>query len=253
MFKIESYEVLPSQVGKGLTVGDVVIGCGRITSIELPAKNTNLKQIAEADGLSLGYKPIAPSALTPNAQFSIEYNTFDLANANNYVLFISKDDKIELVKNTSQITEMFDLTGEDAELLDKYIGNLANTRNLSMLKTTDLDGEEFMFFVNKIDETMMDYYFSNNREASIQTYAGMMRSPELMAEIESHNFIKMFLIGLVKACQDRYNTIHRDKVLCKLAKELCEIRYWDDGVLLSPSIKDIEDFMNEMKNQILVR
>lgn len=252
MFKIESYEVLPSQVGKGLSVGDVTIGCGRITSIELP-KNATLKQVAEADGLSLGYKPATPSTLVQNAQPVIAYNTENLSNANNYVLFIEKGDDVTMVTNTSQITEIFDLTEEDAELLDKYIGNLASTRNLSMVKTEDLDGNEFMFFVNKIDETMMDYYFSGNKEAALQTYAGMVRSPELMAEIESHNFIKMFLIGLVKTCQDRYNTVHRDKVLCKLAKELCSIKYWDDGALLSPSIKDIEDFMNEMKNQILVR
>lgn len=252
MFKIESVDILPSQVGKGLQIGDAVIGCARITEISLP-EGATLKQVAEADGLVLGYKMGEPSKVVPNQRPNVEFNTKDLSTADNYVLVIIKDDETTVVTHGSQITELFDLPEEDAEQLMLYIGDLAKSRNLSMITTEDLDESPFIFFVNAFDETMMDFYLNNNQEALFQQYMGLMHSPEFLAEMENHNFIKMFLVGLVKASQDRYNSIHRDKVLCDLAKELCNIRYWNDGKLLKPSVKDIEDFMNEMKNQIVVQ
>ena len=168
-------------------------------------------------------------------------------------IFYDEEKETNVVTSCKQITELFDLPDEDAEALTTYIGELATSRNLNMVQTEDLDGNPFFFFVNTFDQDMLELYLDDDQDGLFNNFVGLTKSPEYHSELMNHNFIKMFLVGLVKASQDRYNSIHRDKVLCDLAKELCNIRYWNDGKLLKPSVKDIEDFMNEMKNQIIVQ
>ena len=60
----------------------------------------------------------------------------------------------------------------------------------------------------------------------------------------------MFLVALLNAGQDRYNKVHRDDVLYEVADKLKSISYFEDGVLLNPSVADIEDFCNKIKSVI---
>ena len=254
MFNIKNVEVLTSQVGRGLKIGNTTLGCAKITEIELP-EGATLKQIAEADGITLGYK-VSDNRNTdaPNEHAKIEFNTTDLTTAVNYVLVTIDDEEKEtnVVTSCKQITELFDLPDEDAEALTTYIGELATSRNLNMVQTEDLDGNPFFFFVNTFDQDMLELYLDDDQDGLFNNFVGLTQSPEYHSELMNHNFIKMFLVGLIKANQDRYNTTHRDKVLCDIAKQLRSIRYWEDGRLLAPSIKDIEDFITEIKNQIVI-
>lgn len=252
MFNIKTVDVLKSKTGKGLKIGNRMIGCARITEIELP-EGATLKQVAEADGLTLSYDMVNPSNIVPNQRPNIDFNTKDLTKADNYVLvIIDEDETTTVVTHCSQITELFDLPEEDGDALMKYIGDLAATRNLAMLTTEDLDDNPFFFFVNIFDQTMFELYLKNDQENLLANYVQLSRSPEFYAELTSHNFIKMFLVGVVKASQDRYNQTHRDKILCDIAKQIRSIRYWDDGKLLAPSMKDCEDYFTEIKNQIII-
>lgn len=252
MFNIKTVDVLKSKTGKGLKIGNRMIGCARITEIELP-EGATLKQVAEADGLTLSYDMVNPSNIVPNQRPNIDFNTKDLTKADNYVLvIIDEDETTTVVTHCSQITELFDLPEEDGDALMKYIGDLAATRNLAMLTTEDLDDNPFFFFVNTFDQTMFELYLKNDQENLFANYVQLSRSPEFYAELTSHNFIKMFLVGVVKASQDRYNQTHRDKILCDIAKQIRSIRYWDDGKLLAPSMKDCEDYFTEIKNQIII-
>ena len=252
MFNIKTVDVLTSKTGKGLTIGNRTIGCARITEIELP-EGATLKQVAEADGLTLSYDMTDPSNIVPNQRPNIEFNTKDLTKADNYVLvIIGEDDTVNVVTHCSQITELFDLPEEDGNALMTYIGDLASSRNLVMMTTENLDEEPFFFFVNAFDQSMFELFLKNDKDALFNNYVNLSRSPEFYAELTSHNFIKMLLVGIVKASQDRYNSTHRDKVLCDIANQLRGIRYWNDGRLLAPSVKDIEDFFTEIKNQIII-
>lgn len=253
MFNIKTVDVLTTaHTGKGLKIGNTVIGCARIVDIELPAGVT-LKQIAEADGITLGYDLSNPSSIVPNQRPNVEFNTKDLSNASNYVLVtIGEDNTTTVITHCKQITDLFDLPEEDGDALMKYVGDLASSRNLDMVMTEDLDNNPFFFFVNQFDESMFELYLKDDQENLFKHYVQLSQSPEFYAELTNHNFIKMLLIGIVKASQDRYNASHRDKVLCDIAKQLRDIRYWNDGNLLAPSIKDIDDFFTEIKNQITI-
>lgn len=258
MFKIKEVEPLLSKTGMGIKIGNVTVGCAKITGIEIPT-NTTLKQIAQADGLVFGYKMGDPSNIVPNQRPSIIFDVNNIDAANNYVLVVISEGededtpKIDVVTSASQITTLFNLPEEDVAKMEQYIGELANRGQLSKIDTEDLEGNPFFFFVNKIDEKMMDLYYENNQDALFQNYVGMTQSPEFMAEYGNDNFIKMLMVGIIKASQDRYNFIHRDQKLKEIADSLTKIRYWNDGVLLKPSVKDIEDFMGEIKNQIVVQ
>lgn len=257
MFTIKKVDLITSQTGRGIRIGNVVLGCARIVEVELP-EDVTLLEVAKADGLTLPYSLKQPTI--PDDEIGeegekavVEFDEESILNGSNYVLVtINENDEVEVVGNWGQITDLFELPASDAENLKKNISKLAESRNLFIKNAEDLEGNSFFFFVNQFDEEILGYHYDDDADKVLQTYMALQQSREYLTEISTHNFIKMLLVGLVKTSQDRYNDIHRDKVLLDAAKLISGIRYWNDGNLLKPSIKDVEDFITEIKNRIVI-
>lgn len=257
MFNIKEVKPLLSKTGMGIKIGNVTVGCAKISSIDLP-EDTTLEKVAQADGLVLRYSINESNGDGSEQKPTVAFDSTNISGANNYVLVLIADEdtetpRIEVITDASQITTLFNLPDTDSSIMDQYIGELADRGQLTKIDTEDLEGNHFFFFVNKIDEKMMDLYYEDEQEALLQNYIGMTQSPEFMAEYSNDDFIKMLMVGIIKASQDRYNFIHRDQELKNIANMMTAIRYWNDGALLKPSVKDIEDFMVEVKNQIVVQ
>lgn len=258
---------LPTRAGNGLKVGDVELGCARIATVEL-GEGTTLLDCAK-EGMCLGYHPekvpvtaTDPSADTPEPRTVLVLETENLDRANNYVLVIvdPKDNSTSVVLNTADITNLYGLPVEDADTMNNYIEALAHQRNLTMVRYTDEStGEESFFFTNQFDREINedilaadDPGIEGDAEVAAAKYFQLMNSPQFRSELETHNFIKLFVVDLVHAGENRYNKLHRDDVIEGIAAELCKVTYWCDGVLCCPSIADIEDYMNHIKGNIRV-
>lgn len=266
-FTVTGVSTLPTRVGDGLKVGDVELGCARIASVEMEEGKTLLDYARE--GMCLGYRldKVTPESNDPTAEAPAPRNVLrllgdDLGAANNYVLVIvdPKDNSTSVVLNTLDITNLYGLPEEDAENMNKYIEALAHQRNLSLVRYTDgTTGEEAFFFTNQFDREINedilagdDPEIEGDAEIAAAKYLQLMNSPQFRSELETHNFIKLFVVDLVHAGENRYNKLHRDDVIDEIAAKMCEITYWCDGVLCVPSIADIEDYMNHIKGGIRV-
>ncbi|MCM1219759.1 MAG: hypothetical protein NC548_35200 [Lachnospiraceae bacterium] len=266
-FTVTGVTTLPTRAGNGLKVGDVELGCARIANVELEEGVTLLDCARE--GLCLGYhpdkvpvEPVNPEADTPQPRTILALETENLDRANNYVLVIvdPKTNSTSVVLNTLDITNLYELPEEDAKTMNEYIEALANQRNLTLIRYTDgSTGEESFFFTNQFDRELNedilasdDPEIEGDAEIAAAKYLQLMNSPQFRSELETHNFIKMFVVDLVHAGENRYNKLHRDDVIEELAAKLCQITYWCDGVLCVPSIADIEDYMNHIKGDIRV-
>lgn len=269
-FTVTGVSTLPTRLGDGLKVGDVELGCARIANIEMEEGRT-LRDYAK-EGMCLGYQldkkvpvctnPDADSAERPAPINVLNLLTDSLDTANNYVLVIvdPKDNSTSVVLNTLDITNLYGLPEEDAENMNKYIEALAHQRNLSLVRYTDgATGEEAFFFTNQFDREINedilasdDPEIEGDAEIAATKYIQLMNSPQFRSELETHNFIKLFVVDLVHAGENRYNKLHRDDVIEGIAATLCGVTYWCDGVLCNPSIADIENYMDIIKGNIRV-
>lgn len=241
MFNINSVEIIPSQLGSGLKIKDFEVGCARIVDVELD-NNT-----PEENGLSLGYM------LIENEGDNVLYFEEDIKNANNYVLVKIENGTTTTLTNSKDICDIFELPETDAEILAQYIGALATDRQLVMKQTKDLNGDDLMFFTNSFDNELTQDYINGDIDAATSKYLSFMSSADYRAEHSSHNFIKMFLIAIITACQDRYNKVYRGDALEQAANILRNIKFWNDGQLCNPSILDIENYINDIKSIIRVQ
>lgn len=265
-FTVTGVATLPTRAGNGLKVGDVELGCARIASIEMEEGKTLMDYVRE--GMCLGYKlkKVDAEVTDPAAEAPAPITALDLVEeiekASNYVLVIvdPKDNTTSVVLNTLDITNLYGLPEEDAATMNEYIEALAHQRNLEMVRYTDgTTGEEAFFFTNKFDREVNedvladgDPEIEGDAQVAASKYIQLMNSANFRAELESHNFIKMLVLDLVKAGEDRYNKLHRDEAINDIIARLCGITYWCDGVLRVPSIADIDNYMDIIKNGIRI-
>ena len=242
MFNIKEVTVLPSKTGNGLQINDLIIGCAQIVDVEVE-ENATLEGCMKEGLLSAGMI----LRETEDGNQELQFVTDSLKNSFNYVLVSIKDSECSIINNASEFGEIFGLPEDDIEMLGQYIGALAEDRNLVMNIVNDT-----MVFTNNFHMALTyDHFHGNDKDATVKFIRAYER-PEFRAEISSHNFIKMFLIALITAAQDRYNKVNREETLYKVAKELTNIKYWDDGKLLNPSIADVEEFLDKIKSIIRV-
>lgn len=249
--KIEEIAILSSKTGDGLKVGDNTIGCAKITKLKLEDGKTLTDYVVE--GLNLDYVPTSQDDGSTKIVF-----TEDLKSAANYTLFI-RDDKTgatSVVLSTLDITNLFNLPKEDAAQMDKYLSALANQRQLEMVRYTELGTEEpAIFFTNQFDreinEMILDTETSDKE--TWQVYNSMLSNPEFRTELTTDNFIKMFLMSVVRSGQDRYNKLHRDDIIKEVAGKLTQITYWEDGELRNPSVKDINNYLTDITGNIRIQ
>lgn len=263
-FSVKEIDILDSKVGPGLKIGDYTFGCARITQITMEGGKT-LKDYA-LEGMCLGYKatteavkPDESSAVQKPAAKTVMVLNTDALNtapyANNYVLF-SKDVEggVSIIHNTADLVQLFQLPNKDAEEMDKYIGMLAGQRNLDMVRYVDLEtGTDSIMFVNLFDREVVEAILDDDNSQAANSFVSMMRSAEFRSELENHNFIKLMVMSVAQTGQDRYNKLNRDDVLAEMAKTFSSIRYWKEGNLCVPSVKDINDYMDQMKEQIRIQ
>ena len=266
-FSVKEIDILDSKVGPGLKIGDYTFGCARITQIAME-EGKALKDYA-LEGMCLGYKAMAETVKTDGssaAQTTSAANvkTITVLNtdalntapyANNYVLF-SKDAEgaVSIIHNTADLVQLFQLPDKDAEEMDKYIGMLAGQRNLDMVRYVDLEtGTDSIMFVNLFDREVVEAILDDDNAQATNSFVSMMRSAEFRSELENHNFIKLMVMSVAQTGQDRYNKLNRDDVLAEMAKTFSSIRYWKEGNLCVPSVKDINDYMDQMKEQIRIQ
>lgn len=243
MFKIKELTVLPSSAGNGIPINDITIGCAKIVDVNLD-EGVTLEECMKDGILSAGMELVSS---TEGGQ-ELKFVTDSLENAYNYVLVtIDKAGVCDVINGAEDIVKIFNLHEEDAEMLGKYIGALAEDRGLVM---NIVDGT--MVFTNSFHMELTYDYFDDDIKSATAKYVNSMLKAEFRAEITSHNFIKMFLIALITAAQDRYNKVNREETLYKVAEELVNIKYWKDGKLLNPSIADVEEFFEKIKSIIRV-
>lgn len=250
---VEEIAILSSQTGDGLKVGDKVIGCAKITKLKFEDDKT-LTDYAK-EGLNLGYGIVNAAEEGQNPKVEI---ADDLSGSSNYVLFIrdTTTGDTSVVINTLDLTNLFNLPSEDAVQMDKYLSLLANQRQLNMVRYTTLSsGEDAIFFTNQFDREMNEMLLDDETsdEETLRVYTGMLQRSEFRTELMTDNFIKIFLMSIVQTGQNRYNKLYKDDVIKKVADTLCEVTYWEDGVLYAPSVKDIDDFLEDVKKQIRIR
>lgn len=247
MFKIKTVSVIPSQIGNGLKIGDTIIGCAKITNVDFGTNEDGSDNIfidaMEENGLVVGINNI-------NENHNVLFNNETLENSKNFVLVSEKNGEVSVITDTKMITDIFGLPDEDAEMLSKYIGVLAESKQLIMKTAEDLDGNEFMFFVNSLDDEISSDFYEGEIETASNKYVSMLSHSQYYADYNSDNFIKMFLIGLINAGQDRYNKVHREDILVEVAEKLKSIKYFDNGELCTPSIADVEEFCDKIKSII---
>lgn len=250
-FTVKQIAILQAKTGEGLRVDDKVIGCAKITSIDTE-NGASLEEFAK-EGICLGYE------LTDD-KTSLTLNKEDIAKGVNYVMFIrepgeeGKPGPISTVLNTLDITKAFGLPDADAEMMEKYLGALANQRGLQLVHYTDMEsGTNSMMFVNQFDRELNDMVLAGDTKEATNTYQSMLANPEYRTELQTDNFIRLFVMAVVQAGQDRYNKLHRTDVIEKVAKLIAGIKYWEDGVLHTPSVKDVNDFVEEIKEYIEVK
>lgn len=253
MFKITKVDIIPTQAGRGLRIRDFEIGCARIVEADFGNEyndtNDDFVEILEKTGLSVGC-----SAYNDEEDGDKLLFDKDLSNAKNYVLVkIDNDGQVYTINTAMDICHIFDLPESDADMLDKYIGALANDRQLVMGSAKDDNENPIMFFTNKVDAEITKDYINGELEDATKKYFGIMSSADYRAEYISDNFIKMFLIAIITSSQDRYNKVHRDETLREIANMLMSIDYWHDGQLCNPSILDIENYINDIKSVIRVK
>jgi len=261
-FTVNGIQILNSQVGEGIRIGDKTIGTAYITSATFEEGKT-LEDFAK-EGMVVGYEMAQPAqgeegGVTSPADL-MKLNFDDISGATNYVLFIREPQNEDgtpgncsIVLNTKDITRAFGLPDEDAETMRRYLGMTAKQRQLEVVDYTDLDtGEPAIFFVNKFDREIVDAMLDNDHQAAVTSYQNMLVSSEFRSQLITHSFIKTFLMVIVQAGQDRYNKIYRDDNIEKAAKILSGITYWKDGVLHSPSVKDINDYAQEVTEHIII-
>lgn len=258
---------LPTRMGNGLKVGNVEIGCARIVNVELEEGKTLLDCAKE--GMCLGYTlekvtPASndPTADTPAPVNELRLNEDDLGSANNYVLVIvdPATNETSVVLNTTDITNLYGLPEEDARTMNEYIDALAHQRNLTMVRYTDgATGEEAFFFTNQFDREVNedvladgDPEIEGDAKIAAGKYIQLLNTPQYRSELETHNFIKLFVVDLVRAGEDRYNKLHRDTAIDNIIAEICGITYWCDGTLCRPSIADVDNYMDIIKNGIRI-
>ncbi|WP_347281418.1 hypothetical protein [Turicimonas muris] len=180
----------------------------------------------------------------------------DAPGANNYALFYADNETgdTSIIHDTGDLVELFNLPESDAAELDKYIGMLAEQRNLELVRYVDIeDDKEAIIFVNQFDREIVESVLDDDAVAAGASYMNMLRSPEFRTDLETHNFIKLMVISVAQTGQDRYNKLTRDDVLAEMAKTFSSIRYWKDGELRVPSVKDINDYMDQIKEQIRIQ
>lgn len=252
MFKISKVSVLPTQAGNGLKIKDFEIGCARIVGIE--SDGEEFDKTVEDAGLTLGFTMPHIDGTKPEPEEKpVLFFEDSIENAKNYVLVkIDSNNEVSVINSAQDICDMFDLPEEDVKTLNLYMGALASDRQLKLNVVKDTDGEDVMFFTNLIDVEIMREYHDGELEIATAKYLNIMGSPDYRAEYFSDNFIKMFLISIITACQDRYNKVHRDDVLREVASILSSITYWHDGQLYKPSILDMENYINDIKGTIRV-
>lgn len=249
---VREIDILSSKVGPGLKIGDNTFGCARITAAELEDGKT-LRDCA-LEGLCLGYKGILTGE-GKDQKPEIVLDETDISAASNYVLFYQNDENgASVIHNTTDLVKLFKLPETDAVELDKYLDMLADQRNLELTRYMDKDtNTEALMFVNKFDREIIETVLDEGGKAAVPMYNGMMQSSEFRSELTSHNFIKMFVMSIVQTGQDRYNKLNRDDVLLELARSFSSITYWKEGELRVPSVKDINDYMDTIRENIFIQ
>lgn len=252
MFKITRVNILPSKAGNGLKIRDFEIGCAKIVEVEEVKEEGSEKEpmtfdeLLESTGFSVGYTVSMDAEEGPKVLFDSDFE-----DAKNYVLVMITKDGVSIITSTKEICDIFGLSDDDVEMLTKYIGALANDRQLSMQYLESEQGP-IMFFRNKVDVDITRNYLDGELDDAVQGALSIMRTSDFMTEYVSDSFIKLFLIALIKACQDRYNKVNRDDMLRQIAAYLEGITYWDDGQLYHSSILDIENYINDIKGVIRI-
>ena len=244
-FTIKEVEVLTSQTGNGIKIGDKFIGCAMITNIE-----GDVRQPEFSKEVSVVQNP-------ETRETTVSVDGDDIASGRNYVLVAVDGEadysEVSIISTALDFTRIFGLPDEDAKTFDNYLPLLAEQRALKEVKYYDPEREEeCFFFVNKYDSEIMEAFLRGDDKFVIESYVNTMRNPQFKAELSTHNFIKMMVISLVEAGENRYNKCHRDDVLIDVAKQLSEITYWENGVLNTPSVLDIDKFVTNIKSQIRV-
>jgi hypothetical protein len=251
--KVDQVAILSSNTGEGLKVGDKTIGCAKITQLTLEDGKT-LQDYAK-EGLCLGYKPVKiENGEGENPSVEIQLID-DLKAGANYVIFIRDGEEVSIVLNTLDFTRLFQLPDEDAAQMDKYLGMLAKQRQLEMLRYEDIEtGEESIFFVNQFDREINELVLDEETDAAtaVNVYNNMVANVEFRTELQTDNFIKMFLMTIVQTGQDRYNKLHKTDIVKEVAEKLATVTYWKDGVLYKPSVKDINDLLTDVSDNIRI-
>lgn len=263
-----------SKLDEGIPFSHYTIGCARVASIHFE-ENETLESYKDS-GMVFDVK-IADSE--PNNQNTsleevenrmIAEFDFDkgLSNARNYILYVINNDKdsedageTSIIGNMADIVEIFNLPKEEIPQLEKNLPILLEQRQLCMVTYTDpIRNEECMMFVPDFDAEITEHILTddvNEKNVAARKVQNMMNSgnpgtADYRTQLTSHSFIKMMLYTLMETGQKRYNHYHCDAVLTQVSSILSNITYYEGGELKTPTLSDMEAYLNMIKKGIKV-
>ena len=249
MIEITGVNILKSKLGHGLKINDIEVGVATITSIE------DEERLLTSDTFVKGFGIVPKSTEDPSSGISVEFKD-DLKDAKNYVLVTVDDsDNVSIIHSPAELCDIFEI--EDKDDIDKfnnYLPYLAGERQLTMFTNESIlyNGEPVMFFVNNIDLEIMYALSDGDNDKAEEIAKSIYMNSQYRSEYDTDNFIKLFLIAIVDACQNRYNIVNKDAVLKDVADMLSGITYWKDGQLGKSTVADIDDYIATIKTMIKV-
>lgn len=266
-FSVNQVAILSSQTGDGLKIGDKIMGCAIITDIEME-KGTTLEEYVKK-GMIATWKDNRVLHKKDDPDYELKDETkpaiwLDMSalrpedctvSAPNYVLFVKDTvtNEVSVILNTLDITQVFGLPDEDAVNMDKHLGGLAMQKGLCLVRYTDLrtDTESF-FFTNQFDREVNDALLLDEVDDAVRSVNAAKDNPDYWSQLVSDNFIKLCLMAVVQTGQARYNKLNKEKAIEQAAEILSNITYWEDGVLYKPSVKDINQYLEDVSGNIRI-
>lgn len=244
-----------SRLDEGIAIGNTIIGVAQVSKIKLEPGET-LESYKDSGMVFDIVKEVVDGEEIAKFDFS------DLKTARNYVLYAIESDgeyagKPVVLENVNDITDIFKLPAEEAETMMKNLPALALQRQLCIIPYTNPNrGEDGIMFAPNFDVEIVEDLLEDRAAIAASKISSMMNDPrhaDYRTNLISHSFIKMFLYTLAETGQKRYNYYNSEVPLQKIAKELMEITYFQEGELHTPSVSDIEGYLNLIKRLIPIQ
>lgn len=244
-----------ARLDEGIPFAKSVIGVAQVTKLSMKPGDT-LESYKESGMVFDVVKDVVDGKEVAKHDFS------GLKTARNYVLYVIDNEgeyagQPVILENTKDICEVFKLPEDEAATMMENLPTLAMQRQLCIIPYHNPErDEDCIMFAPDFDVEITDDMLAGNIEQAAAKITNMTNNPgsqDYRTQLISHAFIKMFLYTLVETGQKRYNYYNCEVPLIQMANKLSLLTYYTGGELHTPTISDIEQYLEKIKQQIKVQ